>query len=136
MKTNGSSPPPHKPIVSVVEDDEAMRSALTDLLDSAGCQTLAFGSSEEFLNSATGKLSDVVITDIQMAGLDGLGLLNRIRATLRPPVPVIVITALTDERLEHRAVAEGCYAFLRKPVNPETLLGLVRDAVNLPRETA
>ena len=119
-------------MVSVVDDDAAMRASLTDLLDSVGCQSMAFDSCEHFMGSDALTTSDLVITDIQMGKLDGLGLLTRLREILPSPIPVIVITALTDERLERRAAAQGCYAFLRKPFNPDTLLGFVREAMALP----
>lgn len=121
-----------KPIVSVIDDDSAMRAALSDLLDSLGCQSRAFGSSELFLSAEAAESSDLVITDIEMGELDGLGLLKQLGETLAYPVPVIVITALSDVRLEHRATAGGCFAFLRKPFDPERLIAHVRKAVALP----
>ncbi|PSJ40702.1 response regulator transcription factor [Allosphingosinicella deserti] len=120
-----------RPIVSVIDDDAAMRAALTDLLDSLGCQSQAFGSSELFLSAEEALSSDLVITDIEMGPLDGLGLLKRLGEILAQPVPVIVITALSDERLERRAAAEGCFAFLRKPFDPDRLIAHVRNAVAL-----
>jgi FixJ family two-component response regulator len=120
------------PIVSIVDDDAGMRTSLTDLLDSVGCQSRCFDSSEQFLSCDAAQTSDLVITDIQMGKLDGLGLLNHLRNTLGSSVPVIVITALTDEELQHRAAAEGCFAFLRKPFDPDTLLCHVKEAVALP----
>lgn len=129
MPTHAHASARRKPIVSVVEDDSAMRAALTDLLDSAGCQSHAFASSEEFMESDIASTSDVVITDIQLGKIDGLELLRRLRTALQIPVPVIVITALTNETLERHAVAEGCYAFLRKPFDPETLLRHVKAAI-------
>ena len=89
METSVPSSPRRKPIVSVVEDDAALRASLTDLLDSAGCQSIAFDSSEHFMNSDALTTSDLIITDIQMGKLDGLGLLNRLREILPSPVPVI-----------------------------------------------
>lgn len=124
-----SSPPaPRRPLVSIVDDDAAMRAALSDLLDSAGCEPRAFSSSEQFLGSDAADASDVIVTDIQMGGLDGLALLTHLRDVLRSPVPVIVITALADEDLKRRAKAGGSFAFLRKPFDPENLLRQVRSA--------
>ncbi|WP_105431619.1 response regulator transcription factor [Neorhizobium sp. T6_25] len=116
-------------IVSVVDDDAAMRAALTDLLDSAGCESMAFDSGEHFFASGAAERSAVIITDIQMAEISGLDLLAKLKENQYSDVPVIVITALTDERLERRANAQGCYAFLRKPFDPDKLLCHVRDAV-------
>mgnify|MGYP002622899728 CR=1 FL=1 len=121
-----------KPVVAIVDDDPAMRASLVDLLDSAGCLSMAFDSAEQFMAADAARTIDLVITDIQMGQIGGLDLLVRLRAILPVPVPVIVITALPDERLERRAVTSGCFAFLRKPFDPETLLGYVRAAVTRP----
>ncbi len=106
-----------------------MRKALTDLLDSVGCEAAAFESGEQFLTSGVVDACRVVITDIQMSKIDGLSLLDHLREVWQTPLPVIVITALTDRGLEHRALAKGCYAFLHKPFNPEILIDHVRGAL-------
>jgi FixJ family two-component response regulator len=129
MSPDSYLPSARKPIVSIVDDDEGLRGALTDLLDSAGWDSQSFGSSEQFLSSNAPRTSDVIIVDIHMGAMDGLELLNWIRKVLGVPVPVIVVTAMSDSRLEDRAVAEGCYAFIRKPFNPDTLLAHVRGSL-------
>lgn len=128
MKEFSSPVSQHKLTVSVVDDHPAMRAALLDLLDSAGFAAWAFHSGEEFMLSGAAERSDVIITDIQMAGCSGLDILRALRATMRPCPPVIVITALTDQALEGQAIQQGCYAFLRKPFDPDTLLGHISNA--------
>ncbi|MHA7778044.1 response regulator transcription factor [Roseibium sp. M-1] len=120
-----------KSLVSVVDDDAAMRAALVDLLDSAGWDSIGYSSGEKFIESGATQTSDVIITDIQMQEINGLDLLDLLKERYCPRVPVIVITALTDEGLERQAIARGCYAFLRKPFSPEVLLGYVQDAIDL-----
>lgn len=124
---NGLSSPLSLPklVVGVIDDDPAMRAALVDLLDSAGFATRTFDSSDAFMASGAAERSDVIITDIQMPGSSGLDLLQTLKATMRLCPPVIVITALTDQALEGQAVKHGCHAFLRKPFDPQTLLGLI-----------
>ncbi|MCF6371355.1 response regulator [Rhizobium halophilum] len=112
-------------IVSVVEDDAAMGAALRDLLNSAGCEAIVFERGESFIRSGAASNCDVIITDIELAGFDGLQILG---AEAIGKVPVIVITALTDHFLERRAVDRGCFAFLRKPFDPAILLEHVRQA--------
>lgn len=119
--------------VAIVEDDRAIRAALVDLLDSAGYCSTGFESGEAFLDADAARSCDVVITDIQLGGRDGLELLALLRETPGRKLPVIVITALTEESLEERATARGCHAFLRKPFDPDILIGHVRDAVALTR---
>lgn len=117
-----------KTIVSIVEDDAAMRDALTDLLNSAGFEAIGFKRGEIFIRSGFARSCDVIITDIQLAGFDGLELLG---AEIAFQVPVIVITALTDPLLETRAESRGCFAFLRKPFEPAALLRHVVAAAAL-----
>ncbi|QEE43717.1 response regulator (plasmid) [Rhizobium sp. WL3] len=118
-----------KLVIGVVDDDPAMRAALVDLLDSAGFATCAFGSADAFIMSGAAERSDVIITDIQMPGSSGLDLLQTLQATIHLCPPVIVITALTDQGLEGQAIKRGCFAFLRKPFDPETLLGHINTVV-------
>lgn len=120
----------HKPLICVIDDDPAMRASLVDLLDSAGFAACAFDSGENFMVSGAAERSQVVITDIQMPGCSGLDLLATLQATLHSCPPVIVITALTDQALEGQAMKQGCYAFLRKPFDPEMLLGHIQDAAD------
>lgn len=115
-----------KLVVAVVDDDPAMRAALVDLLDSAGFSAFAFDGADQFIASGHAERSDVIITDIQMPERSGLDLLRILKANLRLCPPVIVVTALTDGALEGQAMNEGCFAFLRKPFDPETLLGHIK----------
>lgn len=119
-----------QPTVSVVDDDEAMRAAMTDLLDAAGCLSHAFESGEEFFASPDGTASDVVITDIQMGGMDGLTLMATLRRTIADPPPVIVVTARSDSRVKRSAIERGCHAFFSKPFDPSLLIDQVMDALS------
>jgi DNA-binding response OmpR family regulator len=69
----------------------------------------------------------VLITDIQLKGIDGLTLMDLVAHIAR--LPIIVITARTEEELRIRAASKGCAAFLRKPFDPGLLLGLVAAAL-------
>lgn len=111
-----------KPLVSVVEDDFAMRASLLDLLDSAGCEARAYQNAEEFIASPEGLCSDVVVTDIQMGEMDGLSFMAKLKEIAPRRLPVIVITAMTDGCLEEKAIAQGCCAFLRKPFDPNVFM--------------
>ena len=118
-----------RPVISVVEDDHAMRAALTDLLDAAGCEARAFPNAEELIASPDGLRSDVIVTDIQMGAMDGLSLIEKLKEIAPRRVPVIVITAMTDDCLRERAIAQGCSAFLRKPFDPNVFMEHVSAAL-------
>lgn len=115
-------------VVSVVDDDVAIRDALADLFDSAGYRTCTFEDAEAFLGSDAARTSGVLITDIQMSGMDGIALMSRVAGFARR-LPVIVITGRPDEESRRRARAGGCAAFLRKPFDPASLLGHVEAAL-------
>lgn len=116
------------PIVSVVDDDGALCDALADLFDAAGYRTRKFNDAEGFLSSGAAQGSSVLITDIQLDGMDGLALMT-IVADLAQRLPVIVITGRPEEEFRRRANAQGCAAFLRKPFDPVSLLGHVEAAL-------
>jgi FixJ family two-component response regulator len=115
------------PIVSVVDDDEAFLEALADLIESAGYETYRFSGAEDFLNSGAVRFSNVLITDIQMAGIDGLALMDRVAEVAK--LPVIVITGQREKELRQRAASKGCAAFLHKPFNPDSLLSSLEAAI-------
>ena len=115
-------------VVSVVDDDAAIRHALADLFDSAGYRTCTFEDAEAFLESGEADTTGVLITDIQMSGMDGIALMSRVARFTRR-LPVIVITGRPDEELRRRAKAGGCSAFLRKPFDPASLLDYVEAAL-------
>jgi FixJ family two-component response regulator len=115
-------------VVSVVDDDAAIRDALADLFDSVGYRTCTFENAESFLDSPAAETSRVLITDIQMQGMDGLALLAQV-AGFRRHLPVIIITGKPDTELQRRAHESGCAAFLRKPFDSAQLLEQVQATV-------
>jgi FixJ family two-component response regulator len=125
--TAASTPEPLHPIVSVVDDDAGFLDSLVDLIESAGYRAYRFSAAEDFLSSDAARSSDLLITDIQMGGMDGLALMDAIAGLRR--LPVIVITAHPEKDLRRRAIAKGCAAFLSKPFDPGILLSQVEAAI-------
>ena len=116
------------PKISVIDDDESMRSAVVALVRSAGYDAHAFESAEEFLGS--GKISDFacVITDIQMPGMSGIELKQHLTAS-QSTLPVIMITAHHDPGLEQQSRASGAFCFLRKPFDADALIRCLESAL-------
>ena len=116
-------------IVVGVDDDIRIREAIQSLVESAGFTPLVFGSAQEFLQS--GKLAEVscLITDVRMAGMDGLELQRRVRFD-RPQLPVIFISGHHDDEIQRQALEGGAFAFMYKPFDPGDLLGAVNRAVS------
>jgi FixJ family two-component response regulator len=119
-------------IVSIVDDDESVRSSIEDLMYAMGFVARAFESAEEFLNSPDRDLTACLITDLQMPGTSGQELQSHLLAKGRAP-PMIFITAFPEKNVRERVLAKGALAFLEKPLDSEMLIGLVQNALATPR---
>jgi FixJ family two-component response regulator len=119
-----------EPLIAIIDDDEVMRTGLATLVRSAGYRVQCFASAEEFLelgeNSWRGFAC--VIADIQMPGLSGIELKERLSAT-QAALPVIMITARNEPNLEESAAAVGATCFLRKPFEAAVLIHCLEQAL-------
>ena len=116
------------PLVAIVDDDDDMRDALSDLLLVLGLSSRTFDRAEALLAEYQPGLFDCIITDLRMPGIGGLELLRRLKRS----VPVIVITSDTSPRTRSQALEDGAHAYLTKPVEDHVLLDHLRSAVGLP----
>lgn len=100
-----------------------MRNGLVTLVRSAGYAALGYPSADDFLGLGHYAWQGFacVVTDIQMPGLSGIELKQRLSAA-RSPLPVIMITARREADLEQRALAAGAACFLRKPFEAAVLI--------------
>ncbi len=121
--------------VMVVEDDAGLREALVDTLQMAGYRTVEAGDGQEALSKLEGGPLDLVLTDFQMPGLDGQGLLERIRAH-DPTMPVIMMTAHGTVDGAVRAMRTGATDYLTKPFKPTALLERVKRHCRITRSGA
>jgi len=113
--------------VAIVEDDDSLARSLARLVRAAGLEPAIYGSAESFLDAGRPGGFDCLILDIQLGGMSGVELAERLRAD-GTGVPVIFLTALHDPALRVRAAQAGCVAYLRKTESGETLLAAVRRA--------
>jgi two-component system response regulator FixJ len=118
-----------KPIVHVIDDDEAVREVLAFQLGSAGIDVKTYDSAAGFLKIIPTVQAGCIITDVRMPDLSGIDLLRRLRE-LQVAVPVIVITAHGDIPLAVEAMRIGAVDFLEKPFADEVLLASVRSALD------
>jgi DNA-binding NtrC family response regulator len=117
-----------KPNVLVVEDEELMRSILRQLLEAEGYRVLTADSAENALSIFPTTDVIVTLTDIKMAGLDGLELLDRIKAIDAEAI-VIIMTAYSSVDSAIAALRKGAYDYVTKPFVNEDLLQTVRNAI-------
>ena len=116
-----------KHFVSIVEDDESLREALVGLVRSIGHAARGFGSAEEFLAVQDGQCG-CVVTDIQMPGISGIEMTQRLRAQGHT-TPVIMITARTDQAINDQARASGAMCVLNKPFDSDEFIDCLEKAL-------
>lgn len=115
------------PLIAVVDDDPAIRQALTDLLEVFEFRSRAFESAEQFLAAhAAGRFS-CLITDLDLVGSSGLDLLKQVKAA-EPRLPVIIVSAQDTPSLRAQAEHAGAQAYLVKPLDHQALLALLASA--------
>jgi FixJ family two-component response regulator len=117
------------PTVFVVDDDASVRKSLARLLKSAGFRPESFASAEEFIDRwVRDPVPGCVLLDIQMPGLDGLQLQQKLQTTTHG-IPIIFITGHGDIPSSVTAMKAGAVDFFPKPFNDENLLKAVREAI-------
>lgn len=119
----------NKELVSVVDDDAAMRESTSALIRSFGFEAGAFASAEAFLASPDKNRTACLILDLWMPGLSGMELQQHL-AKENARLPIIFITAHADNDQERKAMAAGAVAFLRKPFRDDALLNALRTALD------
>jgi FixJ family two-component response regulator len=114
-------------IVSIVDDDASVRAAMQSLLRSLGFVAFVFESAEDFLRSPRVDDSSCLITDVQMQGMSGLDLQDRLIAQ-GSRIPIIFITAFPEQNIRSRAQASGARGFLEKPFVARTVIEFMRGS--------
>jgi FixJ family two-component response regulator len=117
-------------LVSVVDDDPSVREALPDFLRELGYASEAFPSAAAFLNSRLIGATRCLILDIAMREMTGPQL-HRELLRREQAIPVIFITAIRDEALRPRLLAEGAVECLFKPVSEQALIEALQAALRL-----
>jgi FixJ family two-component response regulator len=116
------------PLISVVDDDEALRSSLDSLIRSVGLRAQGFSSAEAFLESNQVRETDCLILDVRMAGMSGLEL-QRQMVGANSDLPIIFVTGHEDDDRRAQALDAGAVAFLYKPFREEELLNAIDAAL-------
>jgi len=119
---------PTAPLILVAEDEELMRAILCRLIEGAGYRAAVVSSAEEALEKFATDDIALTLTDIRMAGIDGLTLLDRIK-DLDPEALVIVMTAYSSVDSAVAALRKGAYDYITKPFVNEDLLQSIRNGI-------
>lgn len=116
------------PVIAVVDDDEAMRDALSELLHLMSMECRTFERAEAFIAASSQECFDCLITDLRMPGMSGMELIRELKA-LGSRLPVIVITSSMEVESRSEAIAGGAFAYLTKPVGEELLTRTLNEAL-------
>ncbi|HOQ60316.1 MAG TPA: sigma-54 dependent transcriptional regulator [Vicinamibacterales bacterium] len=111
-------------VVLVVDDEAAQRTVLAGFLRKRGYEVVSAAGVDEAVQQASNRTIDLVLTDLNMPGKDGLVLIDRLRA-LNPELPVIVMTAYGTVASAVSAMKRGAADYLTKPIDLEELDVLV-----------
>lgn len=114
--------------IYIVDDDEAVRDSLGALLESQGYEVRGFPSGEDFLRAYRAGLRGCLLVDLQMPGMDGFALVERLKAA-GSKLPVVVVTGHGDVPLAVKAMKAGAVDFLQKPYANEVMLEVVQRAL-------
>ena len=120
--------------VLIVEDDRAICSFMRRVLEANGYESIIVGTGREALSMLTSHCPDVVILDLGLPDMDGMDVLTQLRAW--SPMPVVVVSARTDEREKVRALDAGADDYITKPFGTSELLARLRTAIRHTRTTS
>lgn len=116
--------------VFLVDDDEAVRRSLGDILGAEGLSVRAFDSAEALLAGCDAESVGCIVLDIRLPGMDGLNA-QAVLAARGIQMPIIFLTGHGEVQMSVRAMKAGAYDFLQKPVPADTLLARVYAALRL-----
>jgi len=115
--------------ILVVDDEETIREIVSSMLGGAHFQTRQAASGIEALSILeSGDPFDLVLSDLMMAEMDGIALLERAKERY-PDMPIVMVTAVHDIQVALQALRNGAYDYLLKPFEREQLLATVRRAL-------
>jgi FixJ family two-component response regulator len=118
----------HEHSIAIVDDDQSVRDAATNLFRSMGFPAVAFASAEEFLGSDALEKTSCLVLDVQMPGMGGLTLQSHLAASGRH-IPIVFVTGYPDAGVRDKAMQLGAVRFLTKPFTEHDLVDGLRSAL-------
>ena len=115
-------------VIAVVDDEEPVRKALSRLMCTAGYDVEAFASGAAFLASAAQHPPDCLVLDLHMPDMNGFEVQTRLTRSV-PALPVVFVTGYDIPEARERVLSAGAAAYLRKPLDAQTLLDTIATAI-------
>lgn len=119
-------------VVIVVDDDERIREAICELLDSHGVRTIAFGSAGDYIRAEATDVPACLILDVELPDINGLELQRQIAERTHPPI--VFLTGHGDIPSSVQAIKHGAIDFLTKPFSESDLMDAIHAAIVQDRE--
>jgi FixJ family two-component response regulator len=132
-KLSHQPPSAREPLIFIVEDDELMRRALSNLFQSVGLEVEMFGSASEMLQSKLPDVASCLVLDVRLPGLSGLDFQAEL-AKANIHIPIIFMTGHGDIPMSVRAMKGGAVDFLTKPFRDQDMLDAVTVAIERDRQ--
>jgi two-component system, NtrC family, response regulator AtoC len=117
-----------QPSVLIVDDNAELSQLVAVLLEESGMSTRRVSSGEQALHALEEAYFDLVLSDVKMPEMDGLELLERMRADY-PEIPVVLLTGFGTVEMAVQAMRAGAASFVVKPYRDEVLVGTLRQAL-------
>lgn len=121
-------------IIAIVDDDASVREGLQSLIRSAGWRVETFASAQEFWGRLADEAPSCLILDLQLPGLSGLDLQERM-AEAGLEIPIVFLTGHGNIPASVQAMKAGAIEFLTKPIDDDKLLQAIQQAVERDRRT-
>jgi two-component system response regulator FixJ len=117
-----------QPVVFVIDDQEAVRNALAEMLSVFGYSVRTFASADAFLTALTGEETGCIVADVRMPGTDGIALVREL-ARRNSTLPVVLISGHADVPMAVAAIKAGAEDFIEKPVDDVALLAAINRSL-------
>ena len=124
-----------KPVVMLVDDDRDLLRLLTMRLSAAGYVVKSVTSGEEALAKLSEFSPDVMVTDLQLDGMDGMALFDQVHQA-NPDLPILVLTAHGTIPDAFDAANRGVFSYLTKPFNSQVLLAHLERALDIDKKVS
>ncbi|MCQ2252382.1 MAG: response regulator [Bacteroidales bacterium] len=121
---------PSKKTIIVVDDEESIRTYLTAQLEEDGYNVLSFENGKKAMDYITSISPDLIISDIMMEEMDGWTLCKKVKRNFRTShIPVILLTALTDDDSKTQGIDIGADMYIEKPFNTLILKKIIKNMI-------
>lgn len=117
------------PVIHIIDDDDALRQALSRLLTASGYRTVVYDSGTAFLERAAGVDAGCILLDVHMPGLTGLQLQEHLVKT-NCILPIVFLSGAGDIAMSVKAIKAGAEDFLSKPIAKEDLIDAIGRAMD------